>query len=140
MPEFDFKELQPLFFIIIGLVLVLVALLKKASKSHLKQSGLKAEGIIFQLEKASNSNINSKVTVRFVTRNKEWITGEINQDFAVFFTGQYKEGQRIDVYYDPKKPSQFFVDTKQSETLSKVVFAVVGLGFSLIGLYQLLIK
>ena len=145
MPEIDFKEFQPYLFIIAGLVVVLIAMLKKASKSQLKQTGLKAEGIVFALEGKSNNtsstsynlNIKDKVTVRFVTQNKEWITGDINQEFAAFFTRQYKEGQSVDVYYDPKKPSDFFVDTTQSETVSRVIFAVVGLGFSLIGLYQL---
>lgn len=85
-----------------------------------------------------NLNIKDKVIVRFVTQNKEWITGDINQEFAAFFTGQYKEGQSVDVYYDPEKPSDFFVDTKQSETVSRVIFAAVGLSFSIIGLYQLL--
>jgi hypothetical protein len=54
------------------------------------------------------------------------------------FTGQYKEGESVEVHYDPKNPSDFFVYTKQSETLSRVIFALVGLGFSIIGLYQLL--
>jgi hypothetical protein len=139
MPELDFKEFQPYLFIIGGLSLIVIALLKKASKSHLKQSGLKAEGIVFALE-GNGDNVKDKVTVRFVTEDKEWITGDINQEFASFFTGQYKKGQSVDVYYDPKNPSHFFVDTKQSETISRVVFAVVGLGFSLIGLYQLLIR
>ena len=146
MPELDFKEYQPYVFFITGLLFVVIAIFKKASKSYLKQSGLQAEGIVFALAGKPNNtssigenlNLKDKITVRFVTQDQEWITGNINQDFAAFFTGQYKEGQSVNVYYDPKDPTHFFVDTKQSEQLSKVIFAAVGCGFSIIGLYQLL--
>ena len=146
MQDFDFNALQPYIFILAGIVFMLIAVLKKATSSDLKQSGLKTEGIVYALERQANkslsihdsSSIKDKVIVRFVTTNKEWITGHIKQEFALFFTGQYKEGQSVDVYYDPKNPSDFFVDTKQSESVSRVLFAVVGLVFCLVGLYQLL--
>ena len=146
MQDFDFNALQPYIFTLVGIVLVLIAVLKKASSSDLKQSGLKTEGIVYALEHQANNNrsihnslnIKDKVIVRFVTANKEWITGHIKQEFALFFTGQYKEGQSVDVYYDPKNPANFFVDTKQSESASRILFTVVGLVFCLVGLYQLL--
>ena len=78
-----------------------------------------------------------KVTVRFVTKNKEWITGNLKQEFAIFFTGQYKIGESVEVYYDPKNPSDFFVDTKQSGKTGRLLLAAIGVIFFLIGVYQL---
>jgi len=146
MLDFDFDTLRPFIFILVGIVLVLIVVLKKSTKSNLKHTGLKTEGVVYALAARANNtssindsvNVKDKVTIRFVTQNKEWITGDIKQEFAAFFSGQYKEGQKVDVYYDPKNPSNFFVDTKQSEILSKIFFAVVGLTLILIGLYKLL--
>jgi hypothetical protein len=146
MPDFDLNTLQPFIFILVGIVLLLMAVLKKATKANLKQSGLKTEGIVYGLERqtdstspiSDSSNVKDKVIVRFVTNNEEWITGDIKQEFAAFFTGQYKEGQKLDVYYDPKNPSDLFVDTKQCEIIGKILFVIVGLASCLIGLYKLL--
>ncbi len=79
----------------------------------------------------------NKVTVRFVTKEQEWITGEMKQEFAIFFTGQYKAGETVDVYYDPAKPSNFFIETGQSENKARLFIAAIGMIFCLIGLYQL---
>lgn len=146
MPELEFKEIQPFLFAIAGLALIAISIFKKSSRSYLLESGVKAEGIIYKLANKPNNptswgssdNIMDKVTVRFVTENKEWITEDIKQDFAGFYTGQYEEGQTIDVYYDPQKPSNFYIDTKQSETFSRMVFAFMGLGLLAIGAYQIL--
>ena len=146
MDDFSFKELQPYFFILIGLVSVLFAIFKKSDKSNLKNTGQKAEGIIYALEQNSNSynsytqnyNIKDKVTIRFLTLDKQWITGDLKQDFALFFTRQYKEGDTVDVFYDPKEPSNFFVETRQSEKTSRIILVAIGIVLGSVGLYQLI--
>jgi hypothetical protein len=142
MPDFNFNELQPYLFVLIGVILLLTAVFR-STKSNLKNSGVKTEGIIYLLGYFNNagsgtpSNVKDKITVRFTTNKKEWITGDIEQKFAVFFTKQYKEGETVDIYYDPDNPSNFFVDTKQSETIGRLLFVVVGLAFCAIGIFQL---
>lgn len=49
----------------------------------------------------------------------------------------YKQGQALDVYYDPENPVDFFVDTKQSEKVSKALLAIVGVAFCAVGFLQL---
>jgi len=39
---------------------------------------------------------------------------DLRQDFAIYFTNQYKVGDKVSVYYDIKNPENFLVDTKQS--------------------------
>ena len=146
MLDFDLTDLQPYLLILVGCVLVLVAIFKKETKPELKLTGVKADGIVFALESKSNSggflsgtaNMKDKVTIRFVTQKQEWITEDINQDFATFFTKQYKEGEAVEVYYDPNNPSTFFVNTKQSDKLGRLLFAIVGIVFCTAGIYQLL--
>lgn len=143
MSDFDFSKLQPLIFTLLGVIVLLIAIFKR-TKSNLKTIGLRTEGIVYTLGCSNNSddssNIKDKITVRFVTNKKEWITGNIKQDFAVYFTKQYKEGETVDVYYDPANPSNFYVDTKQSEITGRILFAIIGLIFCAIGLYQLFLK
>ncbi|HZF64052.1 MAG TPA: DUF3592 domain-containing protein, partial [Chitinophagaceae bacterium] len=79
-----------------------------------------------------------KVTIRFLTLDKQWITGDLKQEFAAFFTNQYKAGDAVEVYYDPKQPSHFFVDTKQSRRTARIIFACVGIVLFAAGLYQLM--
>jgi hypothetical protein len=146
MEDFNLKELQPYIFLIIGLGSLLLALFKKSDKANLKGTGQKAEGIIYALGQSSNStrsftrnsNIKDKVTIRFLTSDRQWITGDLKQEFAAFFTNQYKEGDAVEVYYDPKQPSHFFVETKQSERTARIIFAYVGIVLFATGLYQLM--
>jgi hypothetical protein len=144
--NFSVQEIWPYLWILMGFAIVAFAVLKKDKLAHLKIDGEKAEGIIFEISSEPkvgwtsvefNSNIKDAVTVRFVTKNKEWITSLIKQDFAVFYAGQYKVGQKLDVYYDPKNPTDFIVDTGQSQKISKLVFIIVGLLICMVGLYKI---
>ncbi|MBG9377278.1 DUF3592 domain-containing protein [Panacibacter sp. DH6] len=145
MQDFDFKQFEPFLFLIIGLVAVIISTIKRNRSISLKDTGERVEGIIYKLEQSGNRNSDlesssstmDKITVRFVTKKQEWITSEIKQPFALFFTGQYKPGDKVEVYYDPTDPANFYVDTKQSELVARIVITVVGLIFCLIGLYKL---
>lgn len=147
MEDFNLKQFEPYLFLLTGLGVVIYALFKSNRSTNLKYTGEKVEGIVYELGQAPNSKsdfestspVMDKVTVRFVTKKKEWITSDLKQPFALFFTGQYKPGDKLDVYYDPGNPSNFYVDSKQSENAVRILFAVVGLTFCLIGLYKLFV-
>ena len=133
--------------LLFGLILIGYALFKPTPYEWLMKKGKQAEGIIFSQEGESGfslmdsrdtgSNINTKVTVRFTTEKQEWITGEIRQEFAFFFTNQYKPGEKIIVYYNPDRPSEFYVDTKQSEFAGRLIVILGGLVSIGIGLYRI---
>ena len=130
--------MTPYFFIITGLVATLLSIFKATKNKSLLQSGQKTEGIIFDQESSSfDNNVSDKVTVRFVTEKQEWITKEINQGFAISFTGQYKKGGRITIFYDKENPNDFCVDNKQSEIIGRVITFLIGVVFIAIGLYQI---
>jgi len=130
--------MTPYILIIAGLIGALLSIFKTTKNKILIQSGQKTEGIIFDQRASSfdNNNTNDKVVVRFVTDKQEWITKEIDQDFAVFFTGQYKKGDRITIFYDRNNPNNFYVANKQSETIGRVFLFVVGVTIAAVGLYQ----
>lgn len=140
------SQYLPYIFFLIGLILVAVSIFYKSEKAKLKQTGLVADGIVYEQENGINISVlpnnsyqsaNKKTTIRFVTQKEEWITGMIQQDFQMFYTGQYKNGDAVKVYYDPNNPSNFYVDTKQSEGTARFFMAITGLIFIIIGLYKL---
>lgn len=137
-------DLIPYLFIFIGLVVFVSPFLRsKDNKSLLKNTGIKAEGIIFRIDGSQNRSTtslgiyNSEVQVRFVTKSMEWITAPLRQEFHVSFSGQYKQGDKVDVYYNPSSPNEFFVDSKQNPLFGKLIFIVVGLVLIVIGLWKL---
>ena len=60
------------------------------------------------------------------------------QGFQFFYTGQYKDGEKVKVFYNKEDPYHFYVDSKQSEMFGRIIGAVIGLVIIIIGLYQLL--
>jgi len=145
MEKFNIHDLRPFAFLLTGSIFILLAIFRRSKQAVLKTKGKKAEGIIFPLERNRSSNsddfsprVKEKVTIRFVTESQEWITAEIKQDFGIFYTKKYKEGDTVQVYYDPENPSSFFVDTNQLETSSRLLLAIAGLVCFALGIYQLL--
>jgi hypothetical protein len=145
MENFDLEAFKPYIFIVAGLAAILYALLKKTKTADLKESGEKVQGIVYDADQASTygrnlsgpMNVKNKLTIRFVTKKEEWITAAINQPFILYYTGQYKPGDKVDIYYDEQNPSHFYVDTKQSEKTVRLVLGVLGIIFCLVGLYLL---
>jgi len=142
-------EFEPYIFLVGGLILLIVSLFRNSSKSRLKETGIPVEGIVFEQGFEETINVSSdfssppvkdKITIRFVTLSGEWITEAINQDFSFFYTGQYKNGEPVKVYYEKDNPKNFFVDTKQSELTVRILGSVTGIGFSLYGLYEIFIQ
>ena len=137
-------DLIPYLFIFIGLVVLVLPFLQLSdNKRSLKSSGVHAEGIIFRIDGRQGGHPtnfgmhNANVQVRFVTKSMEWITGPIHQDFQLSFLGQYKDGDKVDIYYNSSKPNDFFVDSKQNPLFGKLILMIVGLVLIVIGLWKL---
>jgi len=144
MTQDNYIQYLPYLFLAIGLIAIAFSVLYVSKKSKLKQTGICVAGIIFKQEinynqSSDNSSLsNDKITVRFVTQKKDWVTGKIDQDFQFIYLGQYKDGDPVKIYYDEQDPSSFYVDTKQSEIIGRVLIATIGLAFLAIGLFKLL--
>lgn len=145
MDSINIQTTLPYLFSIIGGILIIYPIIKSHPRRELYTKGIKAEGIIFDLGIQEQSkdittiiNLQNKVTVRFLTEKKEWITADIKNDFAVFYTSQYKIGEKISVRYNPENPSDFVVETKQIIANAKLLFIGIGLIFLLFGLVQIL--
>lgn len=148
MDNANFNQYLPYVFLVIGLVLICISIFAKSYKAGLKETGVPVEGIIFEQTRENftvsvadtdnSSNVNDKITVRFVTlEEKLWITAPIDQGFQFFLTGQYKIGDKVDVYYDKMNPYNFYVDMQTTDKIGKIVFGVAGVIFLAIGVFNL---
>ncbi len=50
-------------------------------------------------------------------------------DFMVTWTGQFKEGQQVQMLYDPNNPSDFTILNNQSPRLRKLIMILAGFNF-----------
>jgi hypothetical protein len=143
MDSLNFTPFLPYTFILVGIVFILIAAFSKSGATRLAQTGEHCEGIIFKLgykEGNTFDKIDSitkdKITVRFVTKKQEWITEDLNTDFMITWAGQFKEGQKVQVLYDPNNPSDFSILNNQSPRLVKMVFILAGSISLAIGVYK----
>lgn len=144
MELLNFAAYLPYTHISIGIILILVSAFYKSGAERLAKTGKRCEGIIFKLNYSDSNSYNesdtrtkNKITVRFVTQKEEWITGDLNTDFMITWTGQLKEGQAVPVLYDPNNPADFTIETKQSPQLVKIIFVFAGVILTAVGVYKL---
>ncbi|MBX3253049.1 MAG: DUF3592 domain-containing protein [Chitinophagaceae bacterium] len=146
-----FADYYPYIFLLIGIVFLSFSILWESKNSKLKQTGICVEGIVFEQGSENNaqwsfntpdhsSSVKDTITIRFLTEKHEWITGTMKQDFRVFYKGQYRDGNKVTVYYNRNDPSDFYVDTKQSEMTGRLIFGLVGIAFIVTGVYQLFLN
>lgn len=140
------SEYLPYAILVFGIVCLGLSLFSNSAKSNLRETGIPVEGIIFKQEFSDGGNGSpdgfsgynkDKITIRFVTETGEWITGVLKQDFSITYTGQYKNGEKIKLYYNKDNPSEFYVHSKQSEFIGKIMTALAGIILIIAGLYQL---
>ncbi len=137
---------EPFLLILLGATFLVTAFFSKSKHLGLEQTGEVVEGIIFECEEVTfdsgNRSIHSNkpsATVRFVTKTKEWITEPITWDnISVSYTGQFKEGQKVTIIYDPKNPKDFIVKQNVSRSVTKLISGIIGAGLLIVGLYKLL--
>jgi len=133
---------QYIIMIAVSVVLIVTALYLLMKMTRLAKTGIKAEGVVFDLEISdSNSNMGTlgKVrypVIRFLTSDNKWITETYKLGSTA---GLYKKGAKITVIYNPENPREFSIDNRSSRILL-VVLACVGAGLLLIGAYQILVS
>lgn len=134
--EFIPDKYKPYYLFAGGIILIYGALFFKSKKNGLVEAGVETEGIVFSQDGVLD--ISRSTTVRFVTENMEWITGKIDQDFQLSYISQYKNGDKVKVYYDKNNPYDFYITTKQNHQKGRIWIAIVGLAVIGFGMYLLL--
>jgi len=143
MEALNFTQFLPYILILAGLLIICIAVFSKSSAKRLAITGEYCEGIIFKLGYKEGNDFNrsdsitkDKITVRFVTKKQEWITEDLHTDFMITWPGQFKEGQKVQVIYDPDNPSDFTISNNQYPKMAKGAFILAGLICVAIGVYK----
>ncbi|WP_044001531.1 DUF3592 domain-containing protein [Hymenobacter swuensis] len=66
-------------------------------------------------------------SIRFVTADKRWISKSYT-NLTDGFQSRYREGDIVDVIYNPTDPEEFIISSSAS-ILGPTVFMLIGLGF-----------
>jgi len=73
------------------------------------------------------------VTVRFYTQDKQQsFTERVDDRLRMSVAGQYKEGQKVTVIYNPDNPREFALESKYSPRLAQYI--ALGFGLLLLGI------
>lgn len=126
------ENIIPLF---IGLAFLFIAISTLLKQSRLRKTGLKTEGIVYDLSKEPGSSLNfCYPIIRFTTLSQEWITETAN---VGMFPGFYKKGQKVIVIYDQNSPKKFILDSKTNNFII-LLFLIVGIFITALGIYLLI--
>ena len=110
-----------------GTFLTVFGISKLNERKKLLASGIKVEGVVFDLESDSDKDgVTIHPVIRFVTEDKQWITQKYNIGSTL---SAYKIGDSVTVIYDAADYSHFLIDNKQTKQLGPVF---IGAGIALI--------
>jgi hypothetical protein len=131
-------------FTVIGVIVVVdCSKMIKKIKSVTK-NGKEAEGIIFELVQDETivdtpkdlSNMDTShlkiPVIRFLTQNKQWITGKSLIKFSTIFL---KPGQKVNVVYNSENPDEFLLKTKPALSIMVSLFLIAGISNLAYGLF-----
>jgi hypothetical protein len=111
-----------------GVISIAYAIIEPSMASEPDQKGITADAMVILLEGAEPSVMNSsEITVRFLTKEKKWITGKPKTSLTDTLTRQYEEGQTLQIVYDPNDPSHFTIKTNRPAPLGRILMIAAGL-------------
>jgi Protein of unknown function (DUF3592) len=103
----------------------------RKKRERLHRSGILTDAVVTELTKDGD---HERPTIQFKTPAGELITKRYE---IGFHTGQLKEGQTVNIFYNQQNPADFVLDTKVEKWLP-VIFMTVGLLLLLLLLISLI--
>lgn len=104
------KYLTSLIFLTAGSAILIVWIYFKQKRDKLLRTGTVVEGIVFDfVSRSLSDSAGDYPVIRFVTIQQEWITQTYKISYPKIVL---KRGQKVEVYYNPEKPSDFILKLK----------------------------
>jgi hypothetical protein len=109
-----------------GTFLAVFGIGKLNEREKLIKSGIKVEGIVFDIETVWDTGSDVRSTtyypvIRFVTTDKEWITEKYNVGSN---PSVYSVGDKVKVIYDRADCKHFMINNTQTKLLGPALIAV----------------
>lgn len=117
---------------LIGVALIVAGNGISAKRKKIIAVGIKVEGVVFALEEETSSISNNRrilysPIIRFVTADKEWVTEKYMFSVSSKHTvinPSYKEGDKVNVIYDPKNIKDFVIDDFNAKATGPVCVVI----------------
>lgn len=134
-------------FSLVGITLVIIGIFAKQKPKPFFDLALQAEGTVidvgirqprpFKIRRFSEPAY-TEVTVEFLTDSCQSVQGDIATNPTLFYSGQYKIGDKVNLLYNPEKPTEFIVTSLQSTKTAKLIMILTGLFLMLTGIGMIL--
>jgi Protein of unknown function (DUF3592) len=126
------SELQVLLCFIVGASCLISGNTLRNKYQRLARQGQMATGVITSVMDDSWLKVFGEQglyqhSIRFVTADKRWISRSYT-NLTDGFQSHYREGDTVDVIYNPTDPEEFIIGSSAS-ILGPTVFMLIGMGF-----------
>ena len=135
-------------FSLVGITLILIGIFAKQKPKFFFDNALQAEATVidvgirqtrpFKIRRFSEPAYTA-VTIEFMTKSCQSVQGDIDTNLTLFYSGQYKIGDKVNLLYNPEKPTEFIVTSLQSTKTTKLIMIVTGLFLMLTGIGLILL-
>lgn len=110
-----------------GVISIVYAIIEPTMAGEPGQKGITADAMVIFLEGSHRTIMGvDEITVRFLTKEKKWITGKPKPSSSENPTRQYEEGQTLQIVYDPMEPSNFMIKTNRPAPLGRILMIAAG--------------
>lgn len=130
-------------FSLVGFTLVMIAMLTKQKPIAFFNNGLQAEGTITDLgvrqprpfkKRRFSEPAYTQITIEFITITGQQVQGDIDTNLGLFYSGQYKLGDKVNVLYNPDNPEEYVTTLSQSTKIARLIMIFTGLFLILTGI------
>lgn len=121
---------------IAGIILIAMALVIGPKRQYSFANALPAIGTVVELGirqprpfkfRRFSAPSYTQVTIEFQTANNFIVRGDIDANFTLYYSGQYKLGDKINLLYNSDKPTEFIVTSLQSTKTARIIMLCTGL-------------
>lgn len=136
-------------FSLAGIVLIVIVIFTKHKPQAFFHNALQTEGTVIDLsigqprpfkKRRFSEPAYTQVTVEFMTTANQPVQVEIDTNLTLFYSGQYKIGDKVNLLYNSEKPTDFIVTSLQSTKTAKLIMIVTGLFLMLTGIGMILLS
>lgn len=130
-------------FCIFGIASIIAGIFQKKKSEVSYKSALRTEGTIVDLgfsqprpfvKRRFSPPAYTCITVEFVTHTNEKIRSDADNNFAVFYSGQYAKGDKVELLYNPENPSEFVISNTQSADSARIILIALGIMLLIMGI------
>lgn len=130
-------------FAVAGILFIMTAIFAQKKNKPFFDNALPAEGTVIDVgirqprpfkKIRYSAPTYTQVTIAFTTNTNQLIQSDIDTNLTLFYSGQYKKGDKVSLLYNPEKPTEFIVTTSQAASMARFILLAIGIFLLLTGI------